>query len=56
MLSGKSMKKLAVTDEIIFYIYKAFDHKNNSHADVRISPTQLLGKHGEEDSKNKVLL
>ena len=32
--------------------------KNNSHADMRTSHAQLLGKscqHGEDDSKNKIL-
>ena len=46
------MKKFTVTDE------KAFDGKNNSHADMRTSHAQLLEKgcqHGEEDSKNKTL-
>ena len=53
------MKKLAVTDEKIFHIYKAFDHKlNNSHADMRTSHAQRLEKgfqHGEEESKNNIL-
>ena len=32
--------------------------KDNSHADMRTSHAQLLGKscqHGEDDSKNKIL-
>ena len=52
------MKKFAATDEKIFLVYKAFDRKNNSHADMRTSYAQLLEKgfqHVEEDSKNKIL-
>ena len=52
------LSRIAVTDEKIFYVYQAFYHKNNSHADMRTSHAQLLGKgseHGEEDSKNKIL-
>ena len=52
VVSRKSMKKFTVTDE------KAFDGKNNSHADMRTSHAQLLEKgcqHGEEDSENKIL-
>ena len=58
ILSRKSMKKFAVIDEKIFHVYKAFDRKNNSYADMRTSHTQLSGKgcqHGEKDSKNKIL-
>ena len=58
MLSRNSMKKFAVTDEKICHVYKAFDRKNNSHADMRTSHTQLLEhdcQHGDEDSKNKIL-
>ena len=57
-LGRKSMKKFAVTDEKIFHVCKAFDRKNNSHADMRTSYAQLLEKgcqHGEEDSKSKIL-
>ena len=42
------MKKFAVTDEKV---------KTNSHADMRTSHAQLLGKgcqHEEEDSKTKI--
>ena len=45
------MKKFTVTDEKIFHVYKAFDRKNNSHADMRTSHVQLLEKgcqHGED--------
>ena len=52
------MKKIAVTDEKIFHVCKAFDLKNNSHADMRTSHPQLSGKscqHGEDDPKNKIL-
>ena len=52
------MKKFAVTDEKIVHVYKAFDRKNNSHAEMRTSHPQLLEKgchHGEEDSKNIIL-
>ena len=45
------MKKFKVTDEKIFHVYKRFDCNNNSHADMRISHAQLLGKgcqRGEE--------
>ena len=58
ILSRKSMKKIAVTDEKIFHVCKAFDRKLNSHADMRTSDAQLLQKgcqHGEDDSKNKIL-
>ena len=58
ILSRKWMKKIAVTDEKIFRVYKAFDRKNNSHMDTRTSHAQLLEKefqHGEGDSKNKSL-
>ena len=52
------MKKIAVTNQKIFHVYKAFDRKNDSHADMKTSDAQLLGKgcqHGEENSKNKIL-
>ena len=52
------MKKFAVTDEKIFHVNEAFDHKNNSHANMKTSHAQRLEKgcqHGEEDSKNKTL-
>ena len=52
------MKKFAVTDEKIFHVYKAFDLKNNIHADIRTYLAQLLEQgcqHGEEHSKNKIL-
>ena len=52
------MKKFAVTDEKIFHVYKAFDCKNNSQADVKTSQAQLSEKscqYGEKDSKNKML-
>ena len=58
ILSRKSMKNFAVTNEKIFRVYKSFDLKNNSHADMRTSHAHLLEKsfqHGEEDSKNKIL-
>ena len=38
------MKNFTVTDEKIFRIYKAFDRKNNSHADLRASHAQLSEK------------
>ena len=44
--------------EKIFHVYKVFDRKNNSHADMRTSHAQLVEKgcqHGEEDSRNKIL-
>ena len=44
ILSRKSMKKFAVTDENIFHVYKAFDRKNNSHADMRTSHAQRWKK------------
>ena len=50
------MKKFAGTDEKIFHVYKAFDRKNNSHADMGTSHAQLLEKgcqHGNKNSKNK---
>ena len=52
------MKKIAVSDEKIFRVFRAFDRKNNSHVDMRTSHAQRLEKgcqHGEEDSKNKIL-
>ena len=58
IVSQKSMKKFAVTNENIIHVYKAFDHKNNSPADMRTSHAQLLVKgcqHREKDSKNKIL-
>ena len=48
------MKKFPVNDEKIFCVCKAFDHKNNSHADLMTFHAQLLEKgcqHGEENSK-----
>ena len=53
------MKKIAVTDEKIPHIKKAFDHKKYSYTELRTSYTQPLEKgsqHGEEYSKNKILL
>ena len=44
ILSQKLMKNFTVTDEKIFRLYKAFDRKNNSHADLRSSHAQFLGK------------
>ena len=41
-----------------FVSFKLLTVKNNSHANIRTSHTQLLEKgcqHGEEDSKNKIL-
>ena len=38
------MKQLAVTDEKIFHVYEVFDHKNNSHGDMRTSPHTAFGK------------
>ena len=55
---SKFMKKITVTDEKIFHVHKAFDHKNNSHADLRTSHAHLSEKGcqcSEKDSKNKVL-
>ena len=52
------MKKFPVNDEKIFHVYKAFDCKNNSYEDMRISHPHLLEtgfQHGEKDSKNKNL-
>ena len=52
------MKKFAITDKKLFNVFKAFDHKNNSHADMRTSYAQLFEiscQHGAEDSKNKIL-
>ena len=54
----KLMKKFTVTNEKIFRVHKAFDHKNNSHADLRASHAQFSGKdcqYREEDSENKIL-
>ena len=45
------MKKYSVSIKLLTV-------KNNSHADMRTSHAQLLGKgfqHGEEDPKNKIL-
>ena len=58
MLSRKSTKKFAVTDEKHSMSVKLLTVKNYSHADMRTSHAQLLGKgfqHGEEDFKNKIL-
>ena len=57
ILSRKLIKTFAITDERMFHVFKAFDCKNNSHADMRTSHAKLLEKgcqHGEEDSKNKI--
>ena len=53
ILGRKLMKKFTVTDEKIFRVCKAFDHENNSHADLRTSHAQFSGKdcqYREEDS------
>ena len=54
----KLMKKITVTDDKIFRVYKAFDSKkSNSDTDLRTSHAQLSEKscqYGEEDSKNKI--
>ena len=58
IFSRKPMKKFAVTDEKIFHVHKAFNHKNNSHVDMRTSHSQPLEKdcqHGDEETKNKIL-
>ena len=58
ILSRKSMKRFAVTDEKIFHVCKAFDLKSNSHADMRTFHAQLFKKgcqHGEDDSNNNIL-
>ena len=58
ILSRKSMKKITVTNEKIFGVYKALDRKNNSHTDLRTSHAQLSGKccqYEEEDYENKIL-
>ena len=50
------MKQFAVTDEKIFHVYKAFDRKSDSHADMRTSQAQRLGKgcqHERKDPKIK---
>ena len=44
ILSRKSMKKIAVADEKLFHVYKAFEGKNNRHADMRTTHSQLLEK------------
>ena len=38
------MKKFTVTGEKLFLVCKAFDHKNNSHADLRTSHAQFSEK------------
>ena len=35
------MKKIAVTDEKIFRVYKVFDRTKSSHADMRTSHKRL---------------
>ena len=58
ILGRKLLKKFTVTDEKIFRVYKAFDRKNNSHANLRTSLAQFSGKiwqYREEDSENKIL-
>ena len=58
MLGRQLIEKVTVTDEKVFRVYNAFDHKNNSHTDLRTSHAQLSGKgcqYREEDSKNKIL-
>ena len=57
ILSRKSMKKFAVTDEKYSVSIRRLTVKNNGHADMRTSHAQLLEKsfqHGEEYSKNKL--
>ena len=52
------MKKITVTDEKIFRVYKAFDRKKISHTDWRTSHAQLSVKgcqYREEDYENKIL-
>ena len=51
ILGRKSMKKYSVSVKLLTI-------KNNSHADMRTSHAQLLGKgfqHGEEDCKINIL-
>ena len=44
ILGRKLVKKFTVTDEKIFRADKAFNRKNNSHADLRTSHAQFWGK------------
>ena len=44
ILDRKLMKKFTVTNETIFRVYKAFNRKNNSHADLGTFHAQFLGK------------
>ena len=58
ILSRKSTKTFAVTDEKYSVSITLLTIKDDSHADMRISHAQRLEKgcqHREEDSKNKIL-
>ena len=57
ILSRKSMKQLAVIDENIFHVYKAFDRKKITAQPCGYEdfPRTKGFQHGEEDSKNKIL-
>ena len=52
------MKTFTVTNEEMFHVCKAFDHKNSSHTNLRTSHAELSGKgcqYREKDSENKIL-
>ena len=36
------MKKIAVTDEKLFHVCKAFEGKNNRHADMRTTHAKVV--------------
>ena len=58
ILGRKLMKKITVTDEKYSLSIRLLTIKNNSHADLRSSHTQLSEKdcqYIEEDSENKIL-
>ena len=58
ILSRKSTKTFAVTDEKYSVSMTLLTIKDDSHADMRISHAQRLEEgcqHREEDSKNKIL-
>ena len=57
-LAENQSKNLQLPMKKYFMSVKLLNVKNNSHADMTTSHTQLLGKgcqHGEEDFKNKIL-
>ena len=55
ILSRKSMKKITVTDEEIFLVYKAFDRKRYQWYEFEDFPHTAFGQYREVDSENRIL-